>query len=199
MSRIHNTALNIASNRPLQLTLRTLQFIFAVIVLGTTAHAIRVFKPFDVTTHFSYGTFVDHIGVPSAWGFMAFCALWTLQGVVFLIVAGHRYSSVRLVGYVRVFVESVALVSWLAGFISLAINLGANVCSAEEKGCGPLQAAVVFGSLEWLLFIVTATVTYALVLGRKETRHQPHITAQVMSSKDQENSSIVLSYGTQKE
>ncbi|CAK7221809.1 hypothetical protein SBRCBS47491_004654 [Sporothrix bragantina] len=168
MSAIHNTALNIASNRPLDLGLRVLQFVFALVVIGTTSYSIHAFKPYDVVNHFSFGTFKDHVGVPNAWGFLLFCAVWTVF-VVFLVLAASRFYGYGMLGYVRVFVEVIALLSWFAGFIAVAVNIsGSNgYCPAEEKGCAPLQVATAFGALEWALFVVTTTVTCSLVFGKK--------------------------------
>lgn len=63
-------------------------------------------------------------------------------------------------------VEAVALISWTAGFIAVAVNIGTGECPAES--CGLLKTAVVFGALEWLLFVVTATMTGVVVV--KSTR-----------------------------
>lgn len=85
------------------------------------------------------------------------------MGVIFLLDAGVRFADHLLIGYIRVAVEAVALLSWLAGFIAVAVNIGSNVCPAEENGCGAIIAATVFGGLEWLLFVMTTVLTVKLV------------------------------------
>jgi hypothetical protein len=92
-----------------------------------------------------------------------FCAGWTFLGVIFLLIARVRFADQILIGYIRVAVEAVALLSWLAGFIAVAVNIGSNACPAEENGCGSLKAATAFGALEWLLFVITTTLTIQLV------------------------------------
>ncbi|KAK9235996.1 hypothetical protein V1525DRAFT_408207 [Lipomyces kononenkoae] len=92
-----------------------------------------------------------------------FCVAWTCLGVIFLLIAGISFADHALIGYIRVAVEAVALLSWLAGFIAVAVNIGSNACPAEENGCGSLKAATVFGALEWLLFVITTILTIKLV------------------------------------
>lgn len=92
-----------------------------------------------------------------------FCAGWTFLGVFFFLIARVRYADHVLVSYFRLAVEAIAFLSWLAGFIAVAVNIGSNQCPAEENGCGPLIAATVFGALEWLLFLFTMIITLNLV------------------------------------
>ena len=116
-----------------------------------------------VYEHFEFGNFYDYYGIPDAWGFLMFCAGWTFMGVIFLLIARISFADHALIGYIRVAVEAVALLSWVAGFIAMAINIGSNTCPAEENRCGALKAATVFGALEWLLFVITTTLTVKLV------------------------------------
>lgn len=116
-----------------------------------------------VYEHFIFGNFYAYYGVPDAWGFLMFCAGWTFLGVIFLLLAEINFTNHTLIGYIRVTVEAVALLSWLAGFIAVAVNIGSNACPAEEHHCGSLKAATVFGALEWLLFVITTTLTSKLV------------------------------------
>jgi hypothetical protein len=125
-----------------------------------------VFRGHIVYNHFEFGDFYDYYGVPNAWGFLVFCSAWTFLGVIFLLIAGISFADHVLIGYIRVAVEAIALLSWLAGFISVAVNIGSNACPAEENGCGLLKAATVFGALEWLLFVVTTILTIKLVFNR---------------------------------
>lgn len=92
-----------------------------------------------------------------------FCAAWTVLGVIFLVVAGIRFVDHKWMGHVRVAVEGVALLSWLAAFVAVAVNIGSNECPLEENGCGSIKAATVFGALEWLLFVITMIQTVRLV------------------------------------
>lgn len=134
-------------------------------LLSSLTHrlAIHVFRGHTVYEHFEFGDFYNHYGVPDAWGFLMFCAAWTLLGVIFLLIAGISFADHALIGYIRVAVEAVALLSWLAGFIAVGVNIGSNACPAEENGCGSLKAATVFGALEWLLFVITTILTIKLV------------------------------------
>ena len=68
-----------------------------------------------------------------------------------------------MVGYICVAVEAVAVLSWLAGFIAVAVQISTDACSAGGNSCGLLVAASVFGAFEWLLFVVTAALTGMLV------------------------------------
>lgn len=92
-----------------------------------------------------------------------FTALWTFLGVIFGVVAGHRYPVHRSIGYARVFVELVALLSWLVGFIASAVHVGTQSCPLKDGMCGSVNVAVVLGSLETLLFLVTVPLTSTLV------------------------------------
>ena len=71
------------------------------------------------------------------------------------------------VGYIRVGVDAVAVLSWLAGFIAVAVQIATDTCSSGKSSCALLKAATVFGAFEWLLFMVTAAQTLMLVF-RKE-------------------------------
>ncbi len=129
-----------------------------------------MFRGHTVYNHFEFGSYYDYYGVPNAWGFLLFCAAWTCLGVIFLLVAGVIFAGHALIGYIRVAVEAVALLSWLAGFIAVAVNIGSSTCPTEENGCGSLKAAVVLGALEWLLFVVTTVQSIKLVL---HSTHRP--------------------------
>ncbi|KAK4935221.1 hypothetical protein LTR10_023683 [Elasticomyces elasticus] len=155
--------MNKAANRPVEIALRALQLIFAIIAMGTDGYAIHAYRGHTVYQHFEFGNFYEYYGVPNAWGFLMFCAAWTFLGVIFLVVAEISFANHKLIGYIRVAVEVVALFSWLASFIAVAVNIGSNVCPEEENGCGSLMAATVFGALEWLLFVITTILTIKLV------------------------------------
>ena len=92
-----------------------------------------------------------------------FCALWTLLGVIFILVTGARLADRALLGYILVGVEAVAVLSWLAGFIATAANISSDTCPYRGS-CGTIAAATAFGAFEWLLFVVTAYMTVRTVL-----------------------------------
>lgn len=127
--------------------------------------------------HTDFGDFNATEGVPNSWGFLMFCAGWTFLAVIFLLIAGTGFADRALIGYIRVAVEAVALLSWFAGFIAVAVEIGTDVCPAGS--CGALQAATVFGAFEWLLFMITTTLTTMLVFNStrrpKDSKANPDI------------------------
>ncbi|RDW70115.1 hypothetical protein BP5796_08512 [Coleophoma crateriformis] len=155
--------MKIAENKTLDSALRALQLIFAIIVMGTDGYAIHAFRGHTAYVHFKFGNFYAYYGVPDAWGFLMFCAGWTVLTVIFHLIAGVRFADRALIGYLRVAVEAVAVLSWLAGFIAVAVQISTDICSAGKHSCGSLTAATVFSGLEWLLFIVTVARTAMLV------------------------------------
>ena len=126
--------------------------------------AINVYRGYSTFVDTHWGGFNAYVGVPNAWGFLMFCAGWTILVVVFQLVAGNALTDRPLVGYVRVAVEVVALLSWLASWISVAISIGTMSCT---RGCGALKTATVFGAIEWLLFMVTTFLAISLFLNSK--------------------------------
>lgn len=110
-----------------------------------------------------FGNYYDYYGVPNAWGFLMFCAAWTILNVIFHLIAGINFADRALIGYVRVAVESVAVLSWLAGFIAVAVQIPTGACSTGKNSCGSLKTAAIFGAFEWLLFMVTVALTAMLV------------------------------------
>jgi hypothetical protein len=126
-----------------------------------------VFRGYGSYIHTPTGDFYVYAGVPNAWGFLMFCAAWTILVIVFQLVAGNAFADHVLLGYIRVAVEVVALLSWFAGWIAVAANIGTEACSEGYTSCGALKAAIVFGAFEWLLFMVTATQAISPVLNSK--------------------------------
>lgn len=120
--------------------------------------------------HFAFGDYVDYEGVPSAWGFLMYCAVWTVIVVIFNLVCGAMAPHRGWVGHVRIGTEAVAILSWFAGWIAVAVNVGTNTCPSEEDGCGSIKAATVFGAFEWLLFVATAVLIIKLVFGAQQLR-----------------------------
>ncbi|KAK3310793.1 uncharacterized protein B0T15DRAFT_489448 [Chaetomium strumarium] len=102
--------------------------------------------------------------VPDAWGFLIFCAGWTVLTLIVHPNAGIIFADRAFIGYVRVAVEAVAVLSWLVGFIAVAVEIRTAACSAGRDSCVSLITASVFGAFEWLLlFMVTAALTAMLV------------------------------------
>jgi hypothetical protein len=120
-----------------------------------------LFRSHTVYIHTDFGDFYETYGVPNSWGFLIFCSGWTFLVVIFLLIAGIRFADHVLVSYIRVAAEALTLLSWFAGFIAVAVEIGTDVCPAGS--CGSLKAATVFGAFEWLLFVITTTLTIMLV------------------------------------
>jgi hypothetical protein len=73
--------------------------------------------------------------------------------------------------YLRVGAEVLAVLSWFAGWVAVAVNTGTEACSEGFTSCGALKAATVFGAAAWLLFMVTATLAFSLFLnGKRQQR-----------------------------
>ncbi|KAL4982110.1 marvel domain-containing protein [Aspergillus falconensis] len=147
-----------AENKSLDYVVRVLQLLFAIIVIGTDGYAIHVFRGHvdHVNDPVFDGDATLHIGVPAAWGFLMFCAVWTVLVVVFHFVE-PGFASRPMIGYVGMAAEAVAVLSWLAGFIAVAVNVSTtDACSSGQNSCAELKAATAFGAFEWLLFMVTA-------------------------------------------
>lgn len=71
------------------------------------------------------------------------------------------------VAYIRIAVEMVAVLAWIAGWIAVAVNIGTGACVDGYVSCGALKAATVFGAMEWLLFMGTAFLLVSVVLRGK--------------------------------
>ena len=84
--------------------------------------------------------------------------------VIVSLITGTNFPDHVLLGYAGVGVEAVALLSWLAGFIAVAVSAGTDICPAGNKSCVPLKGAAIFGAFEWLLFVISTTGTTRFVL-----------------------------------
>ena len=116
-------------------------------------------------TETPFGSFDSTYGVPNEWGFLLFCACFTILAVIFhLTRSKFADRKPALMGYFQVAIEIVALLSWFAGFIAVAVNIG-ETCPVDS--CGVLKAATVFGGFEWLLSICTAGGTVRRALDRR--------------------------------
>jgi len=103
--------------------------------------------------------------VPNAWGFLIFCAAWTFLVAIFHLVITLTSATHGLISCIQLGAEAVALLSWFAGFIAVAANIGTGECHVKNASCASLEAATVFGAFEWLLFMVTTTLTAMVVFG----------------------------------
>lgn len=92
-----------------------------------------------------------------------FTAIWTVLGVIFGVFTGIRYPIQRSIGYARIAIEVVALLSWFIGFITSATYVGSNACPLEDGVCGSVNLAVAFSTIEAILFLITAPLTSAHV------------------------------------
>src|ERR1700716_3733965 len=90
-----------------------------------------MFRGHTTYTHTPYGDFYGYYGVPASWGFLMFCAAWTVLIVIFHLVAGISFADRALIGYIRVAVEAVAVLSWLAGFIAVAVEISTDTEKAH--------------------------------------------------------------------
>ena len=88
-----------------------------------------------------------------------FCAGWTVLVVLFHFVARIYLEDRAFLGYIRFAIEAIAVLSWLAGFIAVAVQISTDACPSGKKSCGPLVAATVLGGVEFLLFVITAAMT----------------------------------------
>lgn len=148
------------------LVLRALQFLFALIVLGLTGHL----------ANYDYS--------PSQVNFMVFNAVWTMLVLIYLAIIPRfvqRFAHV----HVMLALDALTMLFWFAGFIALAVLYHDIVgvanfeyfagCGALGDYCGVTEAAVVFGALEWLLFLVT-TVISAMDSFRSRGKHDTQPT-----------------------
>lgn len=128
------------------LILRGVQALFAIIVLGLTAYAVNRTLGFNSTINFNL-----------------FCSIWTFFIAVPYLVLAPIYFPAAAHQYALIGVDAVTMIFWFAGFIALGSMLPPpQYC---HGGCGHMQAATVFGSFEWVLFLA-AVVLVVLPLVR---------------------------------
>lgn len=125
-----------------KLTLRILQAVFAVLVLGSAAYVSSAFA----------------VGSPSQVNFLIFNSIFTGLVLVYIMVVPWRlpkyYNKFANIG-----LEGAMVLFWFAGFIALAVSLGGGFCG--HSICGASSAASAFGAFEWLCW--TATFTFAVL------------------------------------
>lgn len=96
-----------------------------------------------------------------------FCAAWSILVVIVQITAANAFAHHALLSYTPFVIELVAVISWSAAWIAVAVNIGTNACPEGYKSCEALEAATVFGAIEWLLFMVTMAHALSLILSSK--------------------------------
>ncbi|EEH37683.1 hypothetical protein PAAG_08101 [Paracoccidioides lutzii Pb01] len=139
------------------LGLRSIQVLFAIIVLGLTAYAVNS----------SQGSSPDEVN------FLLFDAIWTMLIAVPYLVLSPLYFPAVAHKYALIATEAITLLFWFAGFIALAASLPpAGLCKYYTI-CKALQAATVFSAFEWLLFVATAVLVVVLPLVRGRETHKP--------------------------
>jgi hypothetical protein len=126
-----------------------------------------VYRGHSSIAHTPDGDFITYAGVPNAWGFLLFCAAWTILVVILQTLARDSFADRAWMSYFRVGAEVLAVLSWFAGWVAVAVNTGTEACSEGYTSCGTLKAATVFGAAEWLLFMVTTTLAFSLFLNSK--------------------------------
>ncbi|TGO48349.1 hypothetical protein BOTNAR_0480g00020 [Botryotinia narcissicola] len=87
------------------------------------------------------------MGFPIHWGFLMICAGWTVLTVIFYTIARISFLDDVVIGYIHVAVETVAVLSWLAGFITLAVQVSTDTYSTGKPPWKILIMGTVFGAL----------------------------------------------------
>ncbi|KAL1893013.1 hypothetical protein Sste5346_006694 [Sporothrix stenoceras] len=189
---IRSKVVSLLSNPVVILGIRALQFIFAIVVIGAIGRSLHIFLGYYIVDHPASGTTKateEHIsvGFPAAWGYLLFTAIWTVLGVIFGVFTGIRYPIQRSIGYARIVVEVVALVSWFVGFITSAVYVGSNECPLQDGVCGSVNLAVAIGTVEAILFLITAPLTstqvfYPRSMDINKDSNPGHITDLIMAN-----------------
>jgi len=137
------------------LPLRAAQAVFTVIVLGLTAYVANWWNGYW------------HDMSPSEINYLLFCSVWTILSLTYLTVVPWKFSN-SAVGHKFgiLAAEALTMLFWFAGFVALAVFLGNRVCFGQV--CNVAKAAVVFASLEWLIFAITTGMAALHVV---RTRH----------------------------
>ncbi|KAL8924990.1 MAG: hypothetical protein Q9172_002419 [Xanthocarpia lactea] len=123
---------------------RTLQLLFAVILLGLCGYL--------VTDNVIYN-------IPSQVNFMLFNSVWTIfPAVPFLFYSDRILPARPSSKLIHLAVDAITMLFWFAGFIALAEWYN-NIIICVGKGCGVTVAVIIFGVLEWILFSLTTTLS----------------------------------------
>jgi len=148
--------------------LRGAQLLLALLVLGLAAESCHSFS------------FYGNVYPPQS-AFLVFCAVWTLLAVLYFQLA-PRFAAAAAHPIARTVVDALTCLFWFAGFIALAVLVGA--IGSVYVGIDGYQntshwyavsaAATAFGAFEWVLFVVTTVFTVLELVkgGSHSTRHK---------------------------
>ena len=101
-------------------------------------------------------------GSPSQVSFMIFVSVWTVLALIYLTFTPKFVPSIAHV-FAIMALDALTMLFWFAGFIALAVfrhdisDTGVEInysdifsaCSLLSNICPTMEAAVVFGALEW--------------------------------------------------
>ncbi|EFW22872.1 conserved hypothetical protein [Coccidioides posadasii str. Silveira] len=142
---------------PISLAIRGVQALFGIIVLGLTAYKLT-----------SFSNTVASEGSLDSSNFLLFCGLWTAFIVVPYMLLAPTYAPVAAHPFAIIGVDGVTMIFWFAGFIALGSKLPPpRFCTFNA--CRVLQAATVFGSFEWVLFVATLALAVLPVVRNRGT------------------------------
>ncbi|CAK7563877.1 MAG: hypothetical protein SEPTF4163_001757 [Sporothrix epigloea] len=143
--------------------------IFAIVELGLTAYCVHVWDH-------SYWT----DSAPSILKFLLFAAVWSFIVLLYIGITPlyftrffHRLASLAL--------EWITMIFWFAGSVALAVDVGGPVHCGGNHYCGAVRAAIAFGFLMWLMFLLLVIVdTFESLRSRRShtaTTTKPGVTA----------------------
>ncbi|TPX23715.1 hypothetical protein DIZ76_013054 [Coccidioides immitis] len=135
---------------PISLAIRGVQALFGIIVLGLTAY-------------------IASEGSLESSNFLLFCGLWTAFIVVPYMLLAPTYAPVAAHPFAIIGVDGVTMIFWFAGFIALGSKLPPPRFCTTFNACRVLQAATVFGSFEWVLFVATLALAVLPVVRNRGT------------------------------
>jgi hypothetical protein len=158
--------MGLLDNRVVVLSLRAIQALFAIIVLGLTAYgksnvARTTSLPWkellSTPALINIPPVVDwwsdwwNRSSPSPINFLLFTSIWTLLVLLYLILVPWRFSGLlernKWAGMSIAILEGVTMIFWFAGFVALAVWLGRRTCVGGV--CSAAKAATVFAAFEW--------------------------------------------------
>jgi len=129
-------------NRTFLLSLRAVQALLTILVLGLTAYVANWWGGYW------------NAGAPSQVAFLLFCSVFTIITLTYLIVVPMRFAETKANhAYVVAGVEGLTMIFWFAGFLALAVWLGNRVCFGHV--CSAAKAATAFGAFAWVAFAIT--------------------------------------------
>lgn len=157
----------------LNLPIRAVQFVFAVIALGINGYGMSLpfllifnFVPFPplclaLTSRYNEKTFTNpnphhtviqrffnvEINVPSEFSFIVFVSVWTMVVTIYLLVAPLKFPKLAPVIAVLA-LDALTMLFWFAAFIALAV-WKSNTPRCYFRICNTIVAGIVFGAFEW--------------------------------------------------